>query len=280
MTDRVRRGLLGGALMAGVTSGMGALAGGARAQSAPAADQQAAAEDLQEKLKETEAAATAPATVPARPAGQDWANLQRYRAADLEAMKLPAFNRRAVFMGDSITDAWPGAVGDFFARNSLIGRGISGQTTAQMLLRFTPDVIALKPLVVHILAGTNDIAENLDPYDFGATTNNLMAMATMAGANNIRVIMGSVPPATSFGWRMALGNRSDKIVTLNAWIKAYCAANNCIYADYWPVLNDGNGGLKPELGNDSVHPNAAGYAAMNPIALVAIDRAMTRSSGR
>lgn len=274
MTDVVRRGLLSGIFVAGASV---AMAGRAQAQTMSAAEPQLRPDpqDLQEKLDKL-----APVAPLAQPVGQDWAGLQRYRVANFDAMKLPAFNRRAVFMGDSITDFWPAQTGDVFPRNGLIGRGISGQTSAQMVLRFTPDVIALKPVVVHILAGTNDVAENLDPYDLNTTANNLMAMATMAAANNIRIVIGSVPPASSFGWRPALGNRTDKIQALNAWIKAYCEAHGCVYADYWPALNDGSGGLKPELGNDSVHPNAAGYAAMNPIALAAVDRAMSRSSGR
>ncbi|ESQ92024.1 hypothetical protein ABAC460_03750 [Asticcacaulis sp. AC460] len=223
-----------------------------------------------------QAEAVAPLPPQVERVGQDWANLNRYKAANRDALRLPAFNRRAVLMGDSITDAWPGQTGDVFTRNGLIGRGIGGQTTAQMVVRFQPDVIALKPLVVHILAGTNDVAENLDPYDFTATTNNLLAMAAMAKANNIRVVMGSVPPATSFAWRPGVGNRSDKIQTLNGWIKTFCAQNGHVYADYWPVLGDGLGGLKAGLGTDSVHPNAAGYAAMNPVALAAIDKAMSR----
>ena len=272
MMDRVRRSVLGGALAAAGALGLAKTA----AAQAVSAGQPALVPDEADLRTQVDASQAFPPA--SETIGQDWANLHRYKAANLEAMKLAAFNRRAVFMGDSITDAWPGQTGDFFVKNSLIGRGIGGQTSAQMLLRFTPDVIALKPVVVHILAGTNDVAENLDPYDFGATTNNLMAMATMAAANNIRVVMGSVPPATSFAWRPSLGNRADKIQTLNAWIKSYCAANGCTYADYWPALHDGNGGLKPELGLDSVHPNAAGYTAMNPIAMAAVDKAM--STGR
>lgn len=267
----VRRGLLGGAILAGASLGM-VKAAGAQALSANEAQLK-----TDEAAFRDQAEAAAPPPPEVVTVGQDWANLHRYKAANREAIKLPAFDRRAVLMGDSITDAWPGQTGDVFARNGLIGRGIGGQTTAQMVVRFQPDVIALKPVVVHILAGTNDVAENQDPYDFTSTTNNLLAMAAMAKANNIRVVMGSVPPATSFAWRPALGNRSDKIQTLNGWIKTFCAQNGHVYADYWPVLGDGLGGLKAGLGNDSVHPNAAGYAAMNPIALAAIDKAMTKT---
>ncbi|WP_040309976.1 GDSL-type esterase/lipase family protein [Asticcacaulis biprosthecium] len=270
MVSVVRRGVLGGALLAGASFGM---AGAAGAQ-ALTANEPALKTDPAAFRDQAEAAAPPPPELVK--VGQDWANLNRYKAANRDALKLPAFNRRAVLMGDSITDAWPGRANDIFPQNGLIGRGIGGQTTAQMVVRFQPDVVALKPVVVHILAGTNDVAENLDPYDFAATTNNLIAMAAMAKANNIRVVMGSVPPATSFAWRPALGNRSAEIQTLNAWIKKFCAANGHVYADYWPVLGDGQGGLKAALGADSVHPNAAGYAAMNPVVLAAIDKAMSR----
>ncbi len=206
------------------------------------------------------------------PVGQDWANLHRYRVANAELMKQPSNPLRTVMMGDSITDNWPGLSGNFFTANSLVGRGIGGQTTAQMVLRFAPDVIRLKPRVVHILAGTNDIAENQDPYDPMMTTNNLQTMISLAKANGIRVVMGSVPPATSFAWKPKASNPHDKIIALNKWIMAICQAQGLIYVDYWSALVGSDGGLRPELGLDSVHPNAAGYAVMGPMALSAIDK--------
>lgn len=271
--DRVRRNLLGGALVAG--SALGA-AKQAIAQNAvvskPAEVPQPVA-----PVVAPQSPADAPVsqdivnrTVKPAPVSQDWANLRRYHQASSDAKAGPASARRVVMMGDSITDAWPGQSNGLFAKHGLVGRGISGQTTAQMVVRFWAEVVDLKPQVVHILAGTNDIAENLDLYDFEQTTRNLSAMAAMARANGIRVVMGAVPPATSFGWRLERGNPSALIKVLNTWIQTYCRKNNLVYADYWSVLANAEGGLKSELGVDSVHPNAAGYAVMVPIALNAI----------
>jgi lysophospholipase L1-like esterase len=224
-----------------------------------------------------------PAAPPAPPkvANFDWPNLKRYHQANAEAMALPASARRVVMMGDSITDNWANPQfnnGDFFGAHGIIGRGISGQVTAQMLVRFTPEVIALKPQVVHIMAGTNDIAENQDPYDFAAATGNLQAMITLAKANGIRVVMASVPPATSFSWKPYRGNQLETIKALNAWIKAACAEQRLTWCDYWPVLQGPDGGLRPDLGyhGDSVHPGPAGYAVMEPVLLEAIRVAQTR----
>jgi lysophospholipase L1-like esterase len=222
------------------------------------------------------AALRTPVAPPAPPKPKplpDWANLSRYRAANETAKTWPAAERRAVFMGDSITAHWFELVPEFFTANGFVGRGISGQTTAQMIVRFYAEVIELKPRVVHILAGTNDIAENLDPYDFAQTSRNVMAMADLAAANHVRVVIGSVPPATSFAWQAYRGNQSATIRTLNAWIESYCREKGYIYADYWPGLALPDGGLRPELGNDSVHPNVAGYAAMAPVAIAALARA-------
>ena len=271
MTDMRRRTLLGGALAVGA----GITATAARAQSlssnlppsnAPQVNPDA--EALQKALQGYDDKGTLEVV----PVGQDWANLHRYRAANSELMKMTPNPLRTVMMGDSITDNWPGLSGNFFTANSLVGRGIGGQTTAQMVLRFTPDVIRLKPRVVHILAGTNDIAENQDPYDPVMTTNNLQTMISLAKANGIKVIMGSVPPATSFAWKPKASNPHDKIIALNKWILATCEAQGLIYVDYWSVLVGPDGGLKPELGLDSVHPNAAGYAVMAPLTLAAIDK--------
>ncbi|MGA9658987.1 MAG: GDSL-type esterase/lipase family protein [Asticcacaulis sp.] len=208
------------------------------------------------------------------PMGQDWANLHRYKKSNDEVAAWPEEKRRVIMMGDSITDNWPGLSGSFFSDNGLVGRGISGQTTAQMLVRFMPEVVALRPKAVHIMGGTNDIAENQDPYDPVATTNNLQAMANLASVYGIKVIMASVPPATSFNWHMDIGNPNEKIVALNTWIKSVCETPGYTYVDYWPVLATADGALKPELGLDSVHPNAAGYAAMDPLTLAAIGRAL------
>ena len=227
-------------------------------------------------------AAPLAAPVVAKVANFDWANLHRYHQANADVAALPASARRVVMMGDSITDNWakPEFGNGFFDAHAMIGRGISGQVSAQMLVRFTPEVIALKPQVVHIMAGTNDIAENQDPYDFAATTGNLQAMITLAKANGIRVILASVPPATSFSWKPYRGNQLETIKALNAWIKATCAEQHLTWCDYWPVLQGPDGGLRPDLGyhGDSVHPGPEGYAAMGPVLLEAVRVAQTRAA--
>jgi len=225
-------------------------------------------------------AARAVSTPPAPPPSPniDWANLKRYRQANAQAVALPPAQRTVVMMGDSITDNWarPEFGNGLFDANGMIGRGISGQVTAQMLVRFPADVLALKPRVVHIMAGTNDIAENQDPYDPAATVGNLQAMITLAKANGMKVIVGSVPPATSFAWRPSRGNQLQTIKMLNDWIKAACAKQKLVYADYFSVLQGPDGGLRPDLGinGDSVHPNAAGYAVMAPVLLAAVKTAL------
>lgn len=274
--DKVRRKLLGGALVGGAALG---LAKAAIAQEAtkppelakpqppvipPQADPDADA--IQAAIRTY----NDPKALKVTPVGQDWANLHRYHKANDDVRAMPASARRVVMMGDSITDNWPGLSGGFYPANGLVGRGISGQTTAQMVVRFWSEVVDLKPRVVHILAGTNDIAENLDPYDFEQTTRNLTAMTSMASGQGIRVVMGSVPPATSFGWKPDRGNPVELIKALNVWIVKHCRKNGFVYADYWPGLATVDGALKPELGLDSVHPNSAGYAAMAPVALAAI----------
>jgi len=296
MADLVRRKLLTGALVGGAALGM---AGRAMAQTqaqtaaggtdtAVAADQppgQATAAEANAPQANATAQATQkalqafndPVALKVTPVGQDWANLHRYHAANTIAAALPQEQRRAVMMGDSITDNWAGFSGDFYNAHGLIGRGISGQVTAQMLLRFPAEVVALKPSVVHIMAGTNDIAENTDPYDFNATTNNMQAMITLAKANGIAVVMASVPPSTHFSWRPEVGNPLTRIEALNAWIKYACSMQDLTYVDYWPVLQGPDGGLRTELGinGDTVHPNLTGYLAMQPLTLAAIETALT-----
>lgn len=219
-----------------------------------------------------------PSPMPAPAPVEDWPALGRYHDADAVDANLPEAQRRVVMMGDSITDNWarPQNSGSFYPDNGLIGRGISGQVSAQMLIRFMPDVIALKPRAVHILAGTNDIAGNRGPYDQAATLNNIQAMITLAHAYRLKVLIGSVPPAIRFPWRESAGNPHDQIVALNVALKAMAAAQDCIYVDYWPVLATPEGGLKPELGyhGDAVHPGPNGYALMQPLLLAAINQAL------
>lgn len=206
----------------------------------------------------------------------DWPFLQRYAAENALDRDLPPERRRVVFMGDSITQGWRDARPALFADNGLLGRGISGQVTAQMLVRFWPDVVALKPAAVHILAGINDIAQNAGPYDISATQANLQAMTTLAQANGIAVILAMVTPAAEFPWRPGLGPAA-KVRTLNAWLKAYAAEHGAVLADYTAVLADGAGGMKPGLAYDGVHPTREGYAAMEPVTLAAIASALARA---
>lgn len=188
----------------------------------------------------------------------DWADLCHYRAANAEirAHTAPV----VVFMGDSITENWAVADRALFA-NGVVGRGVSGQTSSQMLLRFYSDVIALKPKVVHIMAGTNDVAANTGPISDEDFENNIRAMVELAQADKIAVVLASIPPSS--GMARVPGLRpAARITALNTWLRAYASERNAIYVDYDSVLNDGNGGLRANLSNDGVHPNRAGYAAM------------------
>lgn len=194
-----------------------------------------------------------------RNAARDWAGLCRFQAANAEFVA--SGNRpRVVFMGDSITENWLLGDPDFFGAEQ-VNRGIGGQTTPQMLLRFRADVVALRPAAVHILAGTNDVAGNTGPSTVADFRNNILAMVEIARANGIDVILGSIPPAASFNWQPAL-DPVPRIRELNAWLQQYAAENGLRYIDYFTQLSGMNGELRPELGNDGVHPNRAGYAIM------------------
>ena len=203
----------------------------------------------------------------------DWPFLQRYAAENAVDRDLPAERRRVVFIGDSITQGWRDVHPAFFTDNGFLGRGIGGQVTAQMLVRFWPDVVALKPAAVHILAGVNDIAQNAGPYDLAATQANLRAMTALAQASGIAVILGTILPVAEFPWRPGLGPTA-KVRTLNAWLTAYAAEHGAVLADYTPVLDDGTGGMKPGLAYDGVHPTREGYAVMEPVALAAVASAL------
>jgi lysophospholipase L1-like esterase len=205
----------------------------------------------------------------------DWPFLQRYAAENAADRDLPPERRRVVFIGDSITQGWRDFHPAFFADNGLLGRGVGGQVTAQMLVRFWPDVVALKPAAVHILAGVNDIAQNAGPYDLAATQANLQAMTTLAQAGGIAVILATVTPVAEFPWRPGLGPTA-KVAALNAWLRAYAAERGAVLADYTRVLDDGAGGMKPGLAYDGVHPTREGYAVMEPVALAAIGSALAR----
>ena len=203
----------------------------------------------------------------------DWAWLGKYEAANAA---LPARGKepRVVFMGDSITQGWFDQVPDFFTVGR-VGRGISGQTTPQMLLRFRQDVLDLHPSVVQIMAGTNDIASNTGPMTIEQTEANFRTMTELAQAHGVRVILASIPPASHFPWRPGLAV-TDKIKTINTWLKAYAAETGSTYADYWSALQDGQGGFRADWSSDGVHPNKAGYAVMIPVAQKAIREALAK----
>lgn len=196
-------------------------------------------------------------------AKRDWANLCRYRADNIRLQALPSSERRVVFLGDSITQSWIVAHPAFFT-GGLVDRGISGQTTPQILLRFQADVAALRPQVVHIMAGTNDVAGNTGPTSAQDFRNNIMAMVALAKARGIRVILASIPPAASFSWKPGI-DPVARIAELNLWLRDYAREQGLVWVDYHPALADGKGGMRPELTFDGVHPNAAGYAAMEPL---------------
>jgi lysophospholipase L1-like esterase len=201
---------------------------------------------------------------------KDWPNLARYHDAN-EKLAAPAPGEdRVVFMGDSITDAWGRSRGKFFPGKPYINRGISGQTTPQMLIRFRPDVVALKPKVVVILAGTNDIAGNTGPMTLDAIEDNLVSMAELAKANNIHVVLSSVLPVCDYHRNQTTQRPPEKILALNAWMKKYADANGFVYLDYYPAMIDEAGMLKKEITADGLHPNDAGYVIMEPLAEKAI----------
>jgi lysophospholipase L1-like esterase len=206
----------------------------------------------------------------------DWPNLARYSAENAKVPPPSAGEERVVFMGDSITDAWGREVGKFFPGKPYINRGISGQTTPQMLVRFRPDVIDLKPKVVVILAGTNDIAGNTGPMTLEQIEGNLASMTQLAQANGIRVVLASVMPVCDCYKTQTVRRPPAKIVALDRGIKDYAAQNGAIYLDYYSAMVDDHGFLKKELTDDGLHPNAAGYDVMSPLAAKAIQQALAQ----
>lgn len=206
---------------------------------------------------------------------RDWANLGRYNRENSLLANSKDTEGRVVFMGDSITDAWGRSRGVFFPGKPYVNRGISGQTTPQMLIRFRPDVIALKPKVVLILAGTNDIAGNTGPESLEEIEGNLQSMAELAKANGIKVVLSSVMPVCDYIKPQTEKRPPEKILALNAWIKNYCAANHFTYLDYYPALIDDQKMFRKELTYDGLHPNDAGYAVMSPLAAQAIAAALS-----
>lgn len=203
----------------------------------------------------------------------DWANLARYREANI-ALGAPApGDARVVFMGNSITEGWAPYFATMFPGKQYVGRGISGQTTPQMLVRFRQDVIALRPAVVVILAGTNDIAGNTGPSTLEMIEDNLASMAELAQANGIRVVLSSVLPVWDYPWKRGV-EPAPRIVALNAWMRRYAASRGLVYLDYHSAMADERNGLRAELSGDGVHPNEAGYRVMAPLAEAAIAEAL------
>jgi lysophospholipase L1-like esterase len=215
---------------------------------------------------------------------KDWPALGRYREANAGTAAPANDEQRVVFMGDSITDLWDDPkFGGFFPGKPYVDRGISGQTTPQMLIRFRPDVIALKPKVVVILAGTNDIAGNTGPAPLTSIEDNLTSMAELARANGIRVVLASLLPISDYDKNKegkpivrSVQRPPEQIRALNEWMRGYAAANGLVYLDYFSAVSDEKGFLKEELSEDGLHPNAKGYAVMAPLAEQAIASALKK----
>jgi lysophospholipase L1-like esterase len=205
----------------------------------------------------------------------DWAALGRYREANASLGQPVPGERRVVFFGNSITEGWAPFFDAMFPDKPYVGRGISGQTTPQMLVRFRQDVVVLAPAVVVILAGTNDIAGNTGPSTQAMIEDNLKSMVEIAKANGIRVVLSSVLPASDYRWKPGL-NPGPKIVALNAWMKEYAGANGVVYLDYHSAMADERLGLGPEYSGDGVHPNEAGYRVMATLVEDAIAEALRR----
>jgi lysophospholipase L1-like esterase len=205
----------------------------------------------------------------------DWPNLARYRSQNTELSAPAPGENRVVFYGDSITDGWGRVQGAFFPGKPYVNRGISGQTTAQMVVRFRQDVVALKPKVVVILAGTNDVAGNTGPATPEMIQDNFMSMVDIAKANDIRVVLSSILPASDYPWKPGM-DPGPKIVALNTWLKEYANRRGLVYLDYYPAVVDDKLGMKAELASDGVHPTKAGYDIMSPLAERAIAEALKK----
>ncbi len=212
---------------------------------------------------------------------QDWPQLGRYQAenaklppatASVSSIHDPA-EARVVFYGDSITDAWGRGVGEFFPGRPYLNRGISGQTTPQMLVRFEQDVVHLHPAAVLILAGTNDIAGNTGPATPQMIEDNFAAMAAIARQNNIKAILASILPAGAYPWKPGI-DPVPAIREVNQWLKNYANLQGLTYVDYYSAMADAKGAMKPGLSKDGVHPTNAGYAIMTPLAEAAIAQAL------
>ncbi|MBC7567672.1 MAG: SGNH/GDSL hydrolase family protein [Pedobacter sp.] len=206
---------------------------------------------------------------------QDWANLKRFQEENGKLAAPAPSENRVVFMGNSITEGWKNTSPEFFNNRPYINRGISGQTTPQMLIRFHQDVVNLKPKVVVMLCGINDIAGNTGPSTLEMIEDNIAAMAEIARANKISVVLSSILPAFDFPWKPGM-EPANKVISLNKWIKEYAATNKLIYLDYFSVMKDERNGLSKELAKDGIHPTKAGYAIMEPLAEKAIAQALKK----
>jgi lysophospholipase L1-like esterase len=205
----------------------------------------------------------------------DWPNLKKFRQANA-AIGLPAANeKRVVFMGNSITEGWLNLSPDFFKGKPYVNRGIGGQTTPQMLLRFRADVVALKPKVVVLLCGINDIAGNTGPSTLEMIEDNIASMTEIALSNHIKVVLSSVLPAYDFPWRPNM-EPAPKVIALNKWIKAYAAQKKVVYVDYFSAMVDERQGMKAIYTSDEVHPNKLGYSVMEPLVEQAIQAALKK----
>jgi len=252
-------------LIVTLTAGVAKSQSQASASPAPAsitADQLARLERAENKLK-------------------DWPNLARYRDANAKVAPPANGEDRVVFMGDSITDSWK--LNEYFTAKPYINRGISGQTTPQMLIRFRPDVIELNPKVVVILAGTNDLAGNTGPMTVDSIEDNLQSMAELARQHGIRVVLASILPINDYAKNkdgapmLRSTNRPpDKIIAINQWMRKYADDNGVVYLNYFSALADEKGFLREDLSRDGLHPNAKGYEVMKPLAEQAIITALKR----
>lgn len=204
-------------------------------------------------------------------AQEDWPNLKKYQSANKQLLA-SGNTPTAVFMGNSITEGWWKQRPEFFEKHNFVGRGIGGQTTPQMLIRFTPDVIDLNPKVVVILAGTNDIAGNTGPSSVKMITDNLAAMAQLAKAHGIKVVLGSILPVKEYPWSKD-ANPVGMIRAVNDWIKSYAEEEEFVFLDYFSKMADAERGLS-QYSEDGVHPDQNGYAVMEPLVLEAIEKAL------
>ena len=197
---------------------------------------------------------------------QDWPNLTRYKNQNFDITAPQENEKRVVFMGDSITEEWSKLYPSYFENRSYINRGIGGQTTPQMLVRFKQDVVDLMPTVVVILAGTNDIAGNTGPSNVKMITDNIFSMATIATANDIQVVLSSVLPVHRYEWSPGIVDPPSTIDALNECLKEFSESNGLYYLDYFSEMVDNRNGLKKEFTPDGVHPNKKGYELMSAIA--------------